>query len=79
MSKASIYFSLKHPGDKHDCAEIKQRLDSIPGVLSVSISRDHDRVSVDYDTTGTGPDRLRSKLGDYGYAIASEHWQEHTM
>jgi copper chaperone CopZ len=79
LSKASIYFSLKHREDQRDCEEIKRRLDSIPGVLSVSIGRDRDRVAVDYDTTGTGPDQLRGKLDECGCAVESEHWQEHRM
>ncbi|QNK42061.1 heavy-metal-associated domain-containing protein [Caproicibacter fermentans] len=79
ISKASVYFSLKHPEDQRNCEEIKRNLDSIPGVISVSISRDRDRVAVDYDTTGTGPDRLRNKLGECGCSIEAEHWQEHKM
>lgn len=79
MSKASVYFSLKQPGGPRDRETIKRKLDEIPGVLSVSVGRDNDRVTVDYDTTGTGPDQLRSKLGEWGFYVQTEHWKEHTM
>ncbi len=79
MSKATVSFGLKHSENRRGCEEIKRRLDSIPGVLSVSIGRGRDRVSVDYDTTGTGPDCLRGRLKECGCDIEAEHCQEHTM
>lgn len=79
MSKASIYFDLEHPGNPNNCKQIKRRLDSVPGVLSVSISKEHDTVAVDYDTTGTGADKLRRELQNCGCAVRSEHIENHVM
>lgn len=79
MSKASVYFQLERPEDKRNCKEIKRRLDSIPGVLSVSVSRGHETVAVDYDTTGTDPDQLRKELDGCGCAVADEQVQNHTV
>ena len=79
MSKASVYFDLKNPSGPRDCEVIKRQLNKIPGVLSVSINKDQDRVAVDYDTTGTGPDQLRGRLNEFGFEVQTEHWQEHTM
>ena len=51
-SKASAYFTLEEISNKHDVKAIKRELDTLPGVLSVSISDDSKRVAVDFDTTG---------------------------
>lgn len=79
MPKATLTFDLEHPGEKRDTAEIKRRLGMIPGVTSVSVGRGRDRVAVDYDTTGTGPDELRNRLTACGCRIAAEHGDDHTM
>lgn len=79
MSKASLYFDLEHPESERGCGEIKRRLGAVPGVLSVSVSRDRGRVAVDYDTTGAEPDRLRGELKGCGCSIAAEHFEDHTM
>ncbi|XOQ43898.1 MAG: Cation transporter [Clostridium sp.] len=79
MSKASIYFQLEHPEDKRNCKEIKRRLDSVPGVISVSVSRGRETVAVDYDTTGTNPNQLRKELDGCGCTVANEQVQNHTM
>ena len=44
-------FSLENAGDKHDEKLLKQGLDMLPGVTSVSLS-DRGCVAVDYDSTG---------------------------
>ena len=79
LSKASVYFTLEHPGDKRSCKEIKRRLDLIPGVISVSVSNDRGRVAVDYDTTGTHPDQLRSALTECGCSAKNVQIHQHTM
>lgn len=78
MSKASVYFDLERSCSRKDCDEIKQRLNQIPGVLSVGVNKSG-RVSVDYDTTGTGPDRLRSRLGECGYSAREDRREPHRM
>ena len=79
MAKASAYFDLEGPQDKHEAARIKKQIDSIPGVISVSVNARSGRVAVDYDTTGTGPEQIRSQLSGCGCRIASEHTEGHMM
>ena len=69
MSKASVYFTLGDSSDKHDVKAIKRELDTLPGVLSVSISDGSDHVAVDFDTTGVQSDRIGKQLEKMGYQI----------
>jgi copper chaperone CopZ len=79
MAKASVSFTLGQGADRKDSAQIKRALDSIPGVLSVSVGRDGDRVAVDYDTTGTGTEKIRKLLEKQGFRVAGESTEEHIM
>jgi copper chaperone CopZ len=79
MSKASIYFSLNDLSGKRDVADIKQRIDKIPGVISVSVNRLDDKVAVDFDTSGTNQDKIREELTDLGFSITGEHFENHIM
>lgn len=69
MAKASVYFTLGDFNDKHDVKAIKRELDTLPGVLSVSIGDGSDRVAVDFDTTGVQSDRIGQRLEKMGYQI----------
>lgn len=79
MSKASVYFSLGDINDKHDGKEIKRELDTLPGVLSVSIDNSSKRVAVDYDTTGVQSDRIGKRLEKMGYKILEAQTENHIM
>lgn len=79
MSKASLYFDLENLNGKRDAAEIKRRVNTIPGVISVSVSRENGRVAVDYDTTGANRDRIRKKLDEMGLSISDEQFENHIM
>lgn len=79
MSKASVYFDLDHLHGTRDAAEVKKQIDKIPGVISVSVNKNSDRVAVDFDTTGTSPNRIREQLGELGFGIVSEKFEEHVM
>lgn len=79
MSKASIYFSLNDLSGKRDVADIKQRIDKIPGVISVSVNRLDDKVAVDFDTSGTNQDKIREELTNLGFSITGEHFENHIM
>ena len=46
MAKESAYFTVGGISGKHDVKEIKRGLDTLPGVLSVSVGGG--RVAVDY-------------------------------
>lgn len=51
MAHLSVYFSLENAGGSHQRARLKQGLDTLPGVTSVSIN-DRGCLAVDYDSTG---------------------------
>lgn len=69
MSKASVYFTLGGVDGKHSVKEIKQGLDALPGVSSVSVSDSSNQVAVDFDTTGVQSDRIKKQLEKMGYEI----------
>lgn len=52
MSKGSAYFQISHIAGNHDTKELKQELDTIPGVLSVSVNVEKNTLGVDYDNAG---------------------------
>lgn len=79
MSKASVTFKAQDISGKHDVAEIKRELDTIPGVHSVSVNAQTNRLAVDYDTTGTDAARLEHKLRELGYAVTCEGVENHRM
>ena len=79
MSKASLYFNVNDLSGKRNAAEIKRKLDKIPGVISVSVNAMDDRVAVDFDTTGTNQEKIRSELTNLGYTVTAEHLENHTM
>ncbi|QEY34804.1 heavy-metal-associated domain-containing protein [Caproiciproducens galactitolivorans] len=79
MSKASVYFRLDNLSGKKDVKKIKQELDSLPGVLSVSVNDRNDTVAVDYDNSGVEYNRLEGKIQEMGFRILSEANQTHKM
>ena len=70
MTKANACFTVGGINGKHDVKEIKQGLDTLPGVLSVTVN-DENRVSVDFDTTGVQSDRIGKQLADMGYQVVN--------
>ena len=68
MTKASTCFTVDGISGKHDVKEIKRELDTLLGVISVTVNN-NSRVSVDFDTTGVQTDRIRKQLTDMGYQV----------
>ena len=68
MTRANACFTVGGISGKHDVKEIKRKLDTLPGVLSVTVSNDS-RVSVDFDTTGVQTGRIEKQLTDMGYQV----------
>ena len=68
MTKANACFNVGGISGKHDVKDVKRGLDTLPGVLSVTVSNDG-RVAVDFDTTGTQRDRIEKQLADMGYQV----------
>lgn len=79
MSKASAYFQVENLTDKKDVQTIKEELDTLRGVISVSTNPRTGRVAVDYDTTGVEQSRIEDKLQRLGYKIQAANNEDHVM
>lgn len=79
MSKASVYYTVENINNPHDIKRIKNELNMIAGVLSVGVNNDKNSVSVDFDTTGTGGEKIKKKLCELGYEITAEKTENHIM
>ena len=71
MAHLSVYFSLENAGGSHQRARLKQGLDTLPGVTSVSIN-DRGCLAVDYDSTGVRQEDIRRKILELGFSIQQE-------
>lgn len=71
MARLSTYFSLENAGDRHDESRLKQGLDALPGVTSVSVS-DRGCVAVDYDSADVRQEQIRQKVQELGYQLRAE-------
>ena len=68
MAHLSTIFSLENAVGKGDEQQLKQGLDTLPGVTSVSI-RPSGCVAVDYDTTGVRQAEICQKIQQLGYQL----------
>ena len=78
MAKANACFTVGGISGKHDVKEIKRGLDTLPGVLSVTVSNES-RVSVDFDTTGVRIERIKKQLEKTGCRILDVQSETHIM
>ena len=67
LSKHSAYFRIPNLGGDHGSKTIKQNLDSIHGVISVSVNLTSNKVAVDYDSTGTNSEKLKEEIQKSGF------------
>lgn len=79
MPKQSAYFTVPGLNGSHDIKKIKQALDGVPGVFSVSADAAGDRVAVDYDSTGTDLHQIEGRLHEIGVDAKLLDNQDHTM
>lgn len=79
MSKASVYFTLSHTDGTHTVKKIKQGLDALPGVSSVSVNDSSNRVAVDFDPTGIQSGRIEKQLEKMGYEVLDSKLDHHVM
>nr|WP_325300650.1 heavy metal-associated domain protein [uncultured Dysosmobacter sp.] len=71
MAHISAYFSLENANEKHDAKRLKQGLDALPGVTSVTLS-DRGCLAVDYDSTGIRQEDIRQKVQELGFQLRSD-------
>ena len=69
MAKQSVQFKLGGVEKKKDVEALKRELDTVPGVLSVSVNTKKGRVSVAFDDTGTGTQLLAGQIQKLGYQV----------
>lgn len=79
MSKQSAYFKVPGLSGKHEVKKIKQALDEIPGVFSVSANVLEDKVAVDYDSSGTDIRVIEKHFQSIGVDAELIKNEDHTM
>lgn len=77
MAKESAYFDLKSLDDKHDTKKIKNGIDELSGIISVSVG--NKRVCVDFDSTGTSESEIQKCLSKLGYDVTNSSLEKHIM
>ena len=77
--KASAYFMVDDLGGKHGAKELKRELDTLRGVISVSVSEKNSSIAVDYDTTGENCEKIQKKIKDLGYGVLEVRLDQHMM
>lgn len=71
MAHISAYFSLENANGAHDVKRLKQGLDTLPGVTSVSLSG-QGCLAVDYDPTGVRQEDIRQKVQELGFQLRGD-------
>ena len=79
MSKASAYFTVTDVNGKHDVKQLKRELDTLQGVISVSVNDKLETIAVDYDSTGTSKHRIQKKIETLGFEIVESRLENHIM
>lgn len=79
MSKQSAYFRIPGLSESHDPKNLKKTIDSIHGVIGVSVNASTNKVSVDYDSTGTSCDEIKSEMERNGFSAQLLKNQDLTM
>lgn len=79
MSKQSAYFRVPDLGGDRGGKTLKKNLDSIPGVISVSVTTQSNKVAVDYDSTGTNSEKIKEQIEDSGFEVQLIADVDHTM
>lgn len=69
MSMESITLTVKGMSCIHCVKAVKNGLDQLPGVSSVSVNLEEGKVAVDYDTTGTNIDKIKKVITEEGYEV----------
>lgn len=79
MSKESAYFKINNMSGNHDVKQIKQVLDTLPGIISVSVNLEKSSVAVDFDDTGVMYSQIENRLNTLGFKITADKAENHKM
>ncbi len=69
MSKETVLLNVEGMSCLHCEKRVKEALDAIRGVISVSVNLDEGKVAVDYDTTGVNEGLIKKTIVEAGYEI----------
>jgi copper chaperone CopZ len=79
MSKACAYFIINEAPGKQCFKRIKSDLDTLSGVLGVSMNTAKNSVAVDFETTGIRKYQLFDKIEKLGYDVSESKYEVHIM
>jgi copper chaperone CopZ len=79
LAKESIYFTIPDMDKGHDPKKLKEQIDKLHGIISVSVSSDTGKVAVDYDSTGTDGNEIKRQIEKLGFSPKMTRHDEHIM
>ena len=79
MSKSTVYLTVSDAGDRHSSKDLKQGLDELRGVISVSVAAGGETVVVDYDSSGVDAEDISRQVQELGYDAQIKWDRNHIM
>ena len=79
LAKESIYFELSEMNNRQDPKAIKKGVDTLQGIISVSVNSTSKKVAVDFDSTGTNGEEITQKIKELGFELQIIDKQKHIM
>ena len=73
MATERVDFTVKKEVGLHDTTLLERALDSLPGVSSVGVNRQSDRIAVGFDGTQVTREEIRAKIEILGYPVQDTH------
>ncbi|MFT8890134.1 MAG: hypothetical protein ABF449_05535 [Ethanoligenens sp.] len=68
----SAIFKIDELSGQYTAKLVKQTLDAIPGITSVSLNQHTDHVAVDFDPAGASYQTIKDKLVQLGLGVTAE-------
>ena len=79
MSKSTVYLTVSGAGDRHSSKGLKQGLDELRGVISVSVTDDGETIVVDYDSSGIDAKGISHQIQELGYDAQIKWDRDHIV
>lgn len=68
MSKKSMYFSIEDMTNDNSNNKIKNGIDELNGIITVSVNVVSEIVAVDYDDTAVSSDDIKLRIEEIGFS-----------
>lgn len=68
LSHHTVHFRVPSLWGKRGTAELKQKIENVGGVVSVSINSSINRISIDYDNLNTSCGKIKEIIEAAGYS-----------